>query len=90
MQSLPLYTKINIAINQIGLQANSSDPCLYTGHIIDPFNPDAPPSTFPLTLGLYMDDFIYFSKDPKVERLFESPLSLLIMVNFMGTGMHLG
>jgi hypothetical protein len=31
-----------------------------------------------------VDDFIHFSKDPKVEWLFESILSLLIMVNFMG------
>ncbi len=60
------YTKINAALNQIGLQANSLDPCLYTGHIIDPSNPDAPPSTSPLTLGLYADDFIYFSKTPRL------------------------
>jgi hypothetical protein len=79
------YTKINAALNQIGLQANSSDPFLYTGHIIDPSNPGAPPSTSPLTLGLYMDDFIYFLEDPKVEWLFESLLSSLITVNFMGT-----
>ncbi len=55
------YTKINAALNHIGLHANSSDPCLYTGHINDPSNPDAPPSTSPLTLSLYVDDFIYFS-----------------------------
>jgi hypothetical protein len=79
------YTKINTALNQIGLQANSLDPGLYTGHIIDPSNPGAPPFTSPLTLGLYMDEFIYFLEDIKVEQLFESLLSLLIMVNFMGT-----
>jgi hypothetical protein len=58
---------------------------LYTDHIIDPSNPGAPPSTSPFTFGLYVDDFIYFSEDPKVEWLFESLLSLLITVNFMGT-----
>ncbi len=79
------YTKINAALNQIDFQANSSDPCLRTGHIIDPSNPGAPPSTSPLTLGMYVDEFIYFLEDPKVERLFESLLSLLITVNFMGT-----
>jgi hypothetical protein len=47
------YTKINAALNQIGLQTNSSDPFLYTGHMIDPSNPGAPSSTSPLTLGLF-------------------------------------
>ncbi len=46
------YTKINVVLNTIGLHANSSDPCLFTGHIIDPSNPDIPPASSPLTLGL--------------------------------------
>jgi hypothetical protein len=32
-----------------------------------------------------MDDSTYFLEDPKVEQVFESLLSLLITVNFMGT-----
>ncbi len=32
-----------------------------------------------------MDDFIYFSDDPNVERLFEQLLSSLVTVNFMGS-----
>jgi hypothetical protein len=61
------------------------DSCLYTGHIIDPSNPGAPPTSSPLTLGLYIDDFIYFSEDPSVERIFGQLLSSLITVDFMGT-----
>ncbi len=61
------YTRINAALNTIDLHANSSDPCLYTGHIIDPSNPDAPPTSSLLTLGLYLDNFIYFSDNPNVE-----------------------
>jgi hypothetical protein len=34
------YTKINSILNQLGLKANSSDPCLFTGHIVDPSNPE--------------------------------------------------
>ncbi len=64
------YTKINTALNAIGLHANLSDPCLYTGHIINPSNLDAPPTSSPLTFGLYVDDFIYFSDDPNIECLF--------------------
>jgi hypothetical protein len=52
------YTKINGALNAIGLHANSSDPCLNTGHIVDPSHLDAPPTSSPLTLGLYVDNFI--------------------------------
>jgi hypothetical protein len=78
------YTKINAALKAIGLHANLLDPCLYTGHIINPSNPDAPPTSSPLTLGLYVDDFIYFSDNPNVEQLFEQLLSSLITVDFMG------
>ncbi len=60
------------------------DPCLYTGFIWDPSNPSAPPSSLPLSLGLYMDDFVYFSKDPKVEALFCRLLSERCKVDFMG------
>jgi hypothetical protein len=79
------YTKFNAALNTIGLHANSSDPCLFTGYIIHSSNPDIPPASSPLTLGLYIDDFIYFLEDPNVEHLFEQLLSSLVMVNFMGT-----
>jgi hypothetical protein len=79
------YTKFNTALNAIGLHVNSSNPCLYTGHIVDPSTPDATPASSPLTLGLYVDNFVYFSNDPYVERLFERLLSSLVMVDFMGT-----
>ena len=79
------YTKINTTLNTIGLHAKLSDPCLLTGHITDPANPEIPPASSLLTLGLYVDDFIYFSEDPNVERLFEQLLSSLVTVDFMGT-----
>ncbi len=79
------YTKFNAALNAIGLHANSFDPSLYTGHIVDPSTPDATPASTPLTLGLYVDNFVYFFDDPYVERLFERLLSSLVTVDFMGT-----
>jgi hypothetical protein len=72
-------------LNAIGLHANSSNPCLYTGHIVNPSTPDATHASSLLTLGLYVDDFVYFSDDPYVERLFERLLSSLVTVDFMGT-----
>jgi hypothetical protein len=62
-----------------------SDPCLFTGHIIDPSNPDIPSASSLLTLGIYVDNFIYFLESPNVEHLFEQLLSSLVTVNFMGT-----
>ena len=58
---------------------------MFTGRLCNPTNPadDAPSS--PLTIGLYVDDFVYFSKDPEVERRFEQLLARLVTVNFMGT-----
>jgi hypothetical protein len=72
-------------LEQIGLCKNASDPCLFTGHILNPSNPANSLSSSSLMLGLYIDDFIYFSKDPEVERKFEAILSTLITVKFMGT-----
>jgi hypothetical protein len=60
--------KIKTILHSLGLRDNASDPCLFTGTVADPSNPAAPPSTAPLTLGLYVDYFIYFSKDSEVEH----------------------
>jgi hypothetical protein len=35
-------------------------------------------------MGLYVDDFVYFSANPAVEALFEWLLKERIKVNFMG------
>jgi hypothetical protein len=68
------YTKIKSVLNSLGLKNNVSDPCLFTGPVVDPSNPaaDIPPA--PLTLGLYVDDFVYFLEDPDVKRCFEQLL----------------
>ena len=62
--------KINSILISIGLTPSLEDPCLYTGFLCDPNNPSAVPTCSPLSLGLYVDDFVYFSPDPAVERLF--------------------
>ena len=42
----------------------------------------------PLYLGLYVNDFVYFSEDPAVEHAFQQKFSSLSNVNFMGKGTH--
>ncbi len=74
------YTKIKTILNSLGLRDNPSDLCLFTGTIVDPSNPAASPSKAPLTLGLYVDDFISFPKDLEVECRFEQLLAELITV----------
>jgi hypothetical protein len=62
------YNKILAVLNSLGLKANASDPCLFTGSIVDPSNPAAGIPMAPLTLGIYVDDFVCFSKNPEVEH----------------------
>jgi hypothetical protein len=79
------HNKIKGILNSLGLKDNASDPCLFTGNLINPSNPMAKPLTAPLTLGIYVDDFVYFLEDPQVERQFEQLLADLVTVDFMGT-----
>jgi hypothetical protein len=62
------YNKIMAVLNSLGLKANSLDPCLFTGSIVNPSNPAAGIPTAPLTLRIYVDNFLYFSKNPEVKR----------------------
>jgi len=78
------YDKINTILRSIGLTPSLEDPCLYTGFIKDPTDPSKSTSSSPLSLGLYVDDFIYFSEDPAVEALFCRLLAERCKVDFMG------
>jgi hypothetical protein len=79
------YNKISAVLRCMGLKPNASDPCVFTGSLCNPNNPAEDIPAAPLTIGLYVDDFIYFSEDPDVERRFEELLSSLVTVDFMGT-----
>ena len=70
------YEKSKKVLASIGLHPSPNVPCLYSGTII--------PGSAPLYLGMYVDDFIYFSTDPKVEKKFEVALNLLLNVEFTG------
>ena len=78
------YDKINAILISIGLTPSLKDPCLYSGLIHDPSDPSSEKSSSPLTLGLYVNDFVYFSEDPAVEALFCRLLSEQCKVDFMG------
>ncbi len=78
------YDKINAILISIGLKPSLEDPCLFSGFIWDPSYPSLANSTSPLTLGLYVDDFLYFSEDPSVKALFCRLLAERCKVDFMG------
>jgi hypothetical protein len=77
-----MFTKI---LTKLGLQASPHDPCVYTG-VVNP-GPDYDPATSNqklLHIGIYVDDFVYFSEDPAEEKLFQEALASCIKVDFMG------
>ena len=68
-----LATKLLLSL---GLKQHPLSPCLFSGSIIK--------NKPPLYLGLYVDDFIYFSKDKSVETTFEQEFSKKIDIDFNG------
>jgi hypothetical protein len=78
------YDKINAILQLIGLTPSLEDPCLYTGFIGDPSDPLSVITLVPLSLGLYVNDFVYFSKDPAVETLFCRLLAKRCKVDSIG------
>ena len=64
----------------MGLEPLTNSPCIFKGKIL----PDSPE----LFLGLYVDDFVYFSTCPKVEEEFARRLKQLNEVDFMGKVSH--
>ena len=76
--------KIKSTLEKIWLCLNAYDPCLFSGNIIDPSNPADSPSSDPLTLGLYVNDFIYFSLDPTAEAKFKCVLREHVTVDYLG------
>jgi len=74
------YEKAVSFLNTIGLHQCKHAPCLFTGHLIQ--------GQPPIYLGLYVDDFVYFSESSEVEHIFEKKLQELTQVDFMGQVSH--
>ena len=87
---------MNSILVDLGIKPGLHDPCLYQNVPSSPndrdstcvlqFPADRPvPADKPLHLGLYVDDFVYFSEDPEIERRFERFLSAKLKVELIGT-----
>jgi hypothetical protein len=68
-----LATKL---LTQLGLKQHETSPCLFYGTLIK--------GQPPIYLGLYVDDFIYFSESQKVEEHFKSEFTKLIDIDWNG------
>ena len=73
---------VSILLN-MGLTQSRHDPCLFHGVPSTPEHP-AMPGDPPITIGIYVDDFVYFSLSDDVEERFEKILSKDLKVTFMG------
>jgi hypothetical protein len=67
----------------MGLKQSTHDPCLFHGV---PSTPDFPASDTdaPVTVGLYVDDMVYYSTNDASEQRFENILSSQFTNSFMG------
>ena len=74
------YVKATNILKEAGLEPCPNAPCLFKGCII--------PGKPPLYLGLYVDDFIFFSQDKTVEKEFEKRIKANTNVDFMGNVTH--
>jgi len=74
------YDRAKQILLELGLKQCKHAPCLFHGRIL--------PNEEPLYLGLYVDDFVYFSQSQKVEQHFETLLKSKTNVDFMGQVSH--
>ena len=63
-------------LTSIGLQQHPNSPCLFYGTLL--------PNEPPLYLGLYVDDFVYFSESDNVEKEFEKRFSSKLDMDLNG------
>jgi len=88
------YNMITGILQKMGLAPLVHDPCLYSGVVKLNSNqptssPEIPPKTDPsqhekIHVGVYVDDFIFYSTDPEEEKRFKEELAKHIKVDFMG------
>lgn len=74
------FDRATCILQSIGLQPLHNAPCIFKGTIIE--------DHAPLYLGLYVDDFVYFSESPQVEKEFQLQLETKTNVDFMGPVSH--
>jgi hypothetical protein len=70
------YERLSSHLCSMGLRQSSLSPCLFVGTLVE--------GQPPIYVGIYVDDIIYVSASDEVEHKFESLLSIIGDVDFMG------
>jgi len=77
---------ITAIIREICIQASPHNPCLYSGIV------NSESSTLTdrqeIHVGMYVDDFVFFSTSQREEDLFQPVLESHIKMDFMGKADH--
>eukprot|EP00557_Chaetoceros_sp_GSL56_P002018 CAMPEP_0176495642 /NCGR_PEP_ID=MMETSP0200_2-20121128/10769_1 /TAXON_ID=947934 /ORGANISM="Chaetoceros sp., Strain GSL56" /LENGTH=849 /DNA_ID=CAMNT_0017893541 /DNA_START=929 /DNA_END=3474 /DNA_ORIENTATION=+ len=76
------YETAKNALLQLNLKPCPNAPCIFTGQLL--------PNKPPIYVGMYVDDFLYFSSDPLVEQTFEKliPSKTSLQLEFNGPLHH--
>ena len=75
---------VNSILLNMGLQQSLHDPYLFQS-VPSPPTSSVAATDRSLHLGLYVDNFVYFSEDSAIEKRFERLLAAKLKVEFMGT-----
>jgi len=74
------FDKLSSHLRAMGLRQSTTSPCIFIGQLIE--------GCPPIYVGMYVDDIIYLSSSDEVEKQFESVLSRIGDVDFMGQVTH--
>jgi hypothetical protein len=75
------YNMFCTALKELGLEQSVHDPCLFSGNLA---SDTAPTAKSKLHVGIYVDDFVFYSEDPAIEKAFQEQLKQKVVVDFMG------
>lgn len=75
------YNMFCAALKDIGLEQSVHVPCLFSGNLT---SDTSPTSKSKLHVGIYVDNFLFYSEDPAAEKAFQQQLAKKVVVEFMG------
>jgi hypothetical protein len=80
------YNMFVAALKDIGLKPSLHDPCLFSGVVRQNTTTTSSHSSqlAPIHVGIYVDDFVFYSTDPLQEQRFMDALKQRVVVDFMG------